>query len=125
LKGLQAENSALVAWKSSGKMNAPPRKSLLSAEEKAIQYAGEQFTFAHELFIKGETLDKPCPPGVDMNSSGHYEDSVIQEIAALTEVYESLPLDLWVALAMPSCRESFKQLVSPSFFLFTLQLNFA
>ena len=114
-----------MARKSSGKMNAPPRKSLLSAEEKAIQYAGEQFAFAHELFIKGETLDKPCPPGVDTNSPGRYEDGVIQEIAALTEVYESLPSDLRVALAMPSRRESFKQLVSPSFFLFTLQLNFA
>jgi hypothetical protein len=105
-------------------MNTPPQKSLLSAEEKVIQYAGEQFTFAHELFIKGETLNKPCPPRVDMNSPGCYEDGVIQEIAALTEVYESLPSDLQVALAMPSCRESFKQLVSP-FFLFTLQLNFA
>ena len=115
----------LVARKSSRKTNAPPHKSLLSAEEKAIQYAGERFTFAHELFIKGETLDKPCPPGVDTNSPSRYDDDIIQEIAALTKVYESLSSDLQVALAMPSCRESFKQLVSLSFFLFTLWLNFA
>ena len=114
-----------MAQKSSGKTNAPPHKSLLSAEEKAIQYVGEWFAFAHELFIKGKTLDKPCPPGVDTNSPSHYNNNVIQKIAALTGVYKSLSLDLQVALATSSCRESFKQLVSLSFFLFTLWLNFA
>jgi hypothetical protein len=111
VKRLKAENSTLA----SQKLTKQP-KSVLTAEETAIQHAGGRFAFAHELWIDRTILYKPCPPNVDISCPGRYEDDQKQEITALAEVHESLPSTLKDALSTPSRKETFIHHVSYSVF---------
>jgi hypothetical protein len=121
LQGLRSENTLLSVRTSSG--TTGQSKPTLSTEEKQIAYAGEKFCFAHELWIKRETIQKPCPPGVDPNCPSRYESGdKVEEIATLTELYESLSSDLHTALSRPSSSGAFVRLVSPFFFFFDVPL---
>jgi hypothetical protein len=73
------------------------------------------FAFAHELWFERVTIDKPCPPGVDPNSPGRYNNADMQELTALAELYASVSPALQTALLTPECRESFKAVVSLCF----------
>jgi hypothetical protein len=67
------------------------------------------------------TIDKPCPTslGVDPNCPSRYEaedNGQIEEIAILTELHESLPVNFQVILCTPSRSSAFAETVSPVFF---------
>jgi hypothetical protein len=119
LQELRAEKT-LLSVRTSSESGTGKSKSGLTSEEKQITYAGEKFCFAHELWIKRDTLLKPCPPGVNPNCRSRYESGdKIEEVAALTELYESLSSALHTALSMPSRSGPFVRLVSPIFCFLT------
>jgi hypothetical protein len=119
---LRAENCALSSRTSSG--TTTQSSSSPSAEEKQIIYAGEKFCFAHELWLLRDTIQKPCPPGMDPNCPGRYENGdKVEEIAILTELQSSLSPPLYTTLVTPGLSRSFAETVSP--FLFDLDIPLA
>ena len=105
-------NSSLSVETSSVQSSSSP-----NTEDKRIAYAGEKFCFAHDLWLKRETIQKPCPPGMDPNCPSCYDDdNKVEEIALLTELMDSLSLSLQSMLETPSLKVSFTNIVSPVFF---------
>jgi len=106
-------NRKLESTKSSGR--ARSHKSVLSSKNKEISLAGGRFSFTYKLWMDPKTLNLECPIGVDIKSPHRYDSPLEQEMATITEVYTSLSPSLRLILSTPSCKESFKSVVSPHF----------
>ena len=89
-------------------------KSMLSNEDKDISLVEGRFSFTYELWVDSKMLDLECPIGMDIKSYCCYDGSPLeQEMAIIAKVYASLSPSLRLILSTPSCKESFKSVVSP------------